>query len=96
MEVAKLRKLVLADGRHAVDKLEQYHAVLVVGEADIVAVTVFQSECRGVGARGKALQLREEIVDDGLVLGIFGLRLDVAQVFLGKAACFAIAMAEFL
>ena len=87
---------MLTDRRHAVNELKEYQSILVVGKADIIAVAVFQGKARSWSAWGESLQLREKVADDAFVFGVFGLRLDVAQMVLGEAARVTVAVAELL
>ena len=87
---------MLADGRGAVDELQQHKVFFVIREADLVVVAVFQGEVGGLGSRCKPVEIRKEITDDVLVLGVFGLALDVIQVVFGKTAHASVAIAEFL
>lgn len=96
VQAPQLGKLPLTHGRCAIDELQQHQAVLVIRQADVLAVTVFQSELGCIGARGKTTVFRKEITDDGLVLGMFRLALDIIEVVLGQTARAAVAIAEFL
>ncbi len=96
VKVSQLRELAFGDGRHPIDELQQYQTVFEVGEADSLAVAVFQGEVGGSSARGEAFVFREEIADDGFMLFVVCPATDIGEVSFGEMARAAVAVAEFL